>query len=292
MGQLQGHCALFYHPQRCCRPAFESQGNGFLRSFYAGLLTTCGLSYIGTPCEDEGETLGLHGRLAATPAEEVGYRTERTDDSIEFVINGKVRETRLFGENLTLERTIRCRYGENVMRIEDKVTNHGFTRQPLQILYHFNYGWPLLSPQAEILLSAKSITPRTPHAAEGLTSHLEICTPQPGFDEQVYYLTLNSDSQGMSKVALVNAELGWGIYEKFDTMQLPNFIQWKNLGAGEYVMGLEVSNSFPDGRDKERAQGRLPFIEPWETKKYCFELGIVDGDAEISALKAEIAGYR
>lgn len=45
-------------------------------------------------------------------------------------------------------------------------------------------------------------------------------------------------------------------------MQLPNFIQWKNLGAGEYVMGLEVSNSFPDGRDKERAQGRLPFIEP------------------------------
>lgn len=66
----------------------------------------------------------------------------------------------------------------------------------------------------------------------------------------------------MSKVALVNAELGWGIYEKFDTMQLPNFIQWKNLGAGEYVMGLEVSNSFPDGRDKERAQGRLPFIEP------------------------------
>ncbi|MBW2842404.1 aldose 1-epimerase family protein, partial [Escherichia coli] len=157
----------FITPNGIVAPAFfESQGNGFLRSFYAGLLTTCGLSYIGTPCEDNGETLGLHGRLAATPAEEVGYRTERTDDGIEFVINGKVRETRLFGENLTLERTIRCRYGENVLRIEDKVTNHGFTRQPLQILYHFNYGWPLLSPQAEILLSAKSVTPRTPHAAE------------------------------------------------------------------------------------------------------------------------------
>ena len=107
----------FITPNGVVAPAFfESQGNGFLRSFYAGLLTTCGLSYIGTPCEDEGETLGLHGRLAATPAEEVGYRTERTDDSIEFVINGKVRETRLFGENLTLERTIRCRYGEKIGR--------------------------------------------------------------------------------------------------------------------------------------------------------------------------------
>lgn len=71
---------------------------------------------------------------------------------------------------------------------------------------------------------------------------------------------MNSDSQGMSKVALVNAELGWGIYEKFDIMQLPNFIQWKNLGAGEYVMGLEVSNSFLDGRDKERAQGVCPLL--------------------------------
>ncbi|MEK5745566.1 DUF4432 family protein, partial [Acinetobacter variabilis] len=67
-------------------------------------------------------------------------------------------------------------------------------------------------------------------------------------------------SQGMSKVALVNAELGWGIYEKFDTMQLPNFIQWKNLGAGEYVMGLEVSNSFSCGGDNGDLHARGTFI--------------------------------
>lgn len=271
---------------------FDAQGNGFLRSFCAGLLTTCGLIYIGTPCEDEGETLGLHGRIAATPAEEVGYRTEQSDDGTEFIITGKVRETRLFGENLTLERTIRCTYGSNTLFIEDKVTNNGFTVQPLQILYHFNYGWPLLSPEGEMILSAKSVTPRTPRAAEGLAEHLTITAPEPGFAEQVYYLTLNSDSDGMSKVALINHQLGWGVYEKFDTRALPNFIQWKNLGAGEYVMGLEVSNSFPDGRDTERASGRLPFIQPGETKRYCFELGIVEGEENLAALREEIAGYR
>lgn len=282
----------FITPAGMVAPAFfEPQGNGFLRSFYAGLLTTCGLSYLGTPCEDEGESLGLHGRLAATPAEEVGYRTERTESGIEFVINGKVREARLFGENLTLERTLRCAYGENRLHIEDKVTNHGFTRQPLQILYHFNYGWPLLSPDAEIVLSANSITPRTARAAEGLADHLSITEPEPGFAEQVYYLTLNADAQGMSKVALLNPQAGWGIYEKFDTRQLPNFIQWKNLGSGEYVMGLEVSNSFPDGRDKERAAGRLPFIEPGETVQYSLEWGIVEGEKEMSALRKEIASY-
>lgn len=282
----------FITPNGMVAPTFfEPQGNGFLRSFYGGWLTTCGLSYIGTPCEDQGEMLGLHGRLAATPAEEVGYRTERTDRGIEFIINGKIRETRLFGENLTLERTIRCTCGENVLHITDKVTNHGFTAQPLQILYHFNYGWPLLSPEAEIILSAKSIVPRTPEAEEGLAQHLNITEPQPGFAEQVYYMTLNSNDDGMSKVVLINHQLGWGIYEKFSTRALPNFIQWKNLGAGEYVMGLEVSNSFPDGRDKERAKGRLAFIQPGETIDYCFELGIVEGEAEIRALKEEIAGY-
>ncbi|AST78012.1 TPA: aldose 1-epimerase family protein [Citrobacter farmeri] len=271
---------------------FEPQGNGFLRSFYAGLLTTCGLSYIGTPCEDDGETLGLHGRLASIPAEEVGYRTERSEKGIEFIINGKVRETRLFGENLTLERTIRCTYGGNVLHITDKVTNNGFTPQPLQILYHFNYGWPLLSPEAEIILSARRVVPRTPRAEEGLADHLTISPPQPGFAEQVYYMALNSDEEGMSKVALFNHQLGWGIYEKFNTRQLPNFIQWKNLGAGEYVMGLEVSNSFPDGRAKERAQGRLAFIQPGETVNYDFELGIVENEAAIEALKMEIGSYR
>lgn len=283
----------FITPNGMVSPTFfEPQGNGFLRSFYAGLLTTCGLSYIGTPCEDNGEMLGLHGRLAATPAEEVGYRTERTEQGIEFIINGKVRETRLFGENLTLERTIRCVYGKNILHIKDKVTNNGFSEQPLQILYHFNYGWPLLSPDAEIFLSAKSVIPRTPRAEDGLSEHLNISAPQPGFAEQVYYMTLNGDSEGMSKVALINRQLGWGIYEKFSTRQLPNFIQWKNLAAGEYVMGLEVSNSFPDGRDQERAQGRLAFIKPGEAIEYNFELGIVEGDDAITSLEEEIASYR
>uniref|UniRef100_UPI0020773FCA DUF4432 family protein n=1 Tax=Escherichia coli TaxID=562 RepID=UPI0020773FCA len=166
----------FITPNGIVAPAFfESQGNGFLRSFYAGLLTTCGLSYIGTPCEDNGETLGLHGRLAATPAEEVGYRTERTDDGIEFVINGKVRETRLFGESLTLERTIRCRYGENVLRIEDKVTIYGFTRQPLQILYHFNSGWTLLAPKGTISLTYQIRRAQLPTAAADFNRPFALC---------------------------------------------------------------------------------------------------------------------
>ncbi|VDG91563.1 Uncharacterised protein [Shigella dysenteriae] len=74
-------------------------------------------------------------------------------------------------------------------------------------------------------------------------------------------------------------------------MQLPNFIQWKNLGAGEYVMGLEVSNSFLTVVIKNERRGVCPLLSQGN-KEILLELGVVDGDAEMSALKAEIAGYR
>jgi hypothetical protein len=39
----------------------EDGALGFLKQFYAGLLTTCGITYSGAACEDEGQMLGLHG---------------------------------------------------------------------------------------------------------------------------------------------------------------------------------------------------------------------------------------
>ncbi|MHB8279267.1 MAG: DUF4432 family protein [Candidatus Humimicrobiaceae bacterium] len=39
---------------------YESKGFEFLRTFYGGLLTTCGLTHIGAPAKDGNEELGLH----------------------------------------------------------------------------------------------------------------------------------------------------------------------------------------------------------------------------------------
>jgi hypothetical protein len=50
---------------------YESRGNEWLKTFYGGLITTCGLSNAGPPCIDNGEELGLHGRIANIPAEKV-----------------------------------------------------------------------------------------------------------------------------------------------------------------------------------------------------------------------------
>ena len=54
---------------------YDDKGAGFLKSFTAGFVTTCGLTAVGNPCTDDGEELPLHGTISHVPAENVCYYT-------------------------------------------------------------------------------------------------------------------------------------------------------------------------------------------------------------------------
>ena len=62
----------------------------------------------------------------------------------------------------------------------------------------------------------------------------------------------------------------------FDHKALPYFVQWRMLGKGEYVTGLEPANAPIDGRDKARASSQLPFLEPGEKRIYNFIVEVFD----------------
>src|SRR5258705_13654089 len=83
-----------------------------LRSFFGGLLTTCGLTQVGQPCVDGDEQLGLHGRIGNTPAEDVWAHAEWQGEDYGLSAGGTMRETRVYGEDLPLSRRIRVRLGE------------------------------------------------------------------------------------------------------------------------------------------------------------------------------------
>ena len=55
---------LVYHtPNGIAHPSYyDPAGLEWLRVFFAGLLTTCVLTYFGSPGRDGGDDLGLHGR--------------------------------------------------------------------------------------------------------------------------------------------------------------------------------------------------------------------------------------
>lgn len=84
---------------------------------------------------------------------------------------------------------------------------------------------------------------------------------------------------GYGLAALLNPNLlenGLGVYIKTDLKQLPYFTQWKTMGEGEYVVGLEPCNCMTLGREKERQRGTLRMIQPGEVKDFKIEVGIVE----------------
>jgi len=207
-------------------------------------------------------------------------------------VTGQMREASVFGENLVLKRRIASRLGTSRLSIEDCVTNEGFQSTPLMLLYHVNLGFPLMDEQSELLSNSMSVKPRDSVAAAGIGQYNRFQPPTPGYEAQVFYHTLKSDVEGYAKVALVNRTFGGGqglgVYLRFPLTELPYLVQWKKMGQGHYVCGLEPSTNLVEGRAKERQEGRLKFLEPRESRLYRLEIGVLGSQSEIDAFASSL----
>jgi len=254
---------------------FEREGLGWLRTFHGGLVATCGLTYAGAPCTDEGQELGLHGRIDHLPAGNVWVDGAWRGDEYEMWVRGRMRETVVFGENLTLTRRIWARLGESRLTIRDLVVNQGFQSTPHMMLYHCNLGFPLLDEGSELIAPSKHVAPRDQVAAPGLDAHSRYEAPIDGYQ----VLLANRAFDGGR---------GLGIYLRYRQAELPRFTQWKMVGAGTYVTGLEPANCLVEGRDKDRERGLLQFLEPGEGREYIVEIGVLASNGEIDERASQI----
>jgi len=271
---------------------FEPAGTGWLRGFFGGLVTTCGLTYLGAACQDQGEDLGIHGRTSYTPA--CNVRTYNYWDKETYVLKaeGEMRETKIFGPNIVLRRTISSNAGDRCLFIHDEVENEGFRTSPHMILYHINIGFPVVDAGSRLLIAGDKVTARDAEAEKGILEYDAFPKPQPGYEEQVFYHEVKSDDKGLTTVAIVNpeaAENRLGVYVRYDTGQLPRLTQWKMMGQGEYVAGIEPANCRVEGRKKEREMGTLQFLQPGEKRVYDVEIGVLEGEDEIQSLQAALA---
>ena len=252
----KGTNLVFFGPCGYVAPEYyDGNGLGFLKSMTAGLLTTCGLTAVGSPCIDNGEELPLHGTISNTPAENVSYWID--SDKINIVLT--VRDARLFGHKLLLTRKYECPLDKNEVTICDTVENIDFEETPYLILYHMNMGYPLLTENSIITLDSKAVRPRDAEAEKGINSALTMEKPQVGYAEQCFYYDMNT---GYAKI--FNPDLGFGLSINYDVNELSAFTQWKLMKSGEYVLGLEPGNVNPDGRDIVRKEGKLRILKPGE----------------------------
>ena len=255
---------------------YDPSGIEWLRTWAGGLLTGCGLANVGGPgTSSDGESHGLHGRLSHIPAEEVNTSAEWSDDGVYTLsVSGRMRHGRVFGENLVLTRRITAALGEAAITVRDTVENQGNSPAPFMLLYHLNLGWPLVDAGAYLDMPKHKVVPQNDHAAAGLDAWSEITAPVPGFAEQVYYHTLPKNRQGLASARLVNPKLGLAFRVTYRTAELPYLIQWKMMGQGEYVVGLEPSNCLPEGREQNAKKGILRTLAPGESTETFLRLSV------------------
>jgi hypothetical protein len=275
----KGTSLPMFNGSDAAHPAFtEHSALGWLRTWPAGFLTTCGLTQVGSPDRDGEEDLGQHGRVAGIPAEQVSWGAAWQGEDYLIWVEGLVREGVPFGHNLALRRRIWTRLDEPRFWIEDRVTNLGFEPAPHMFLQHFNLGFPLVSAATRLELPAGECTPRDPDAVAGVADWHTFADPTPGYHEQVFYHDLQPDSQGLVHARLVNPHFqdgqGLSITWTYAKAEYPILVEWKMMGEGLYVVGVEPANCHVEGRVRERERGTLQILAPQEERSYRLEIAL------------------
>ena len=260
---------------------FSDQGIDWLRTFSGGLLTTCGLTHIGGPEQDEHGERGLHGRISNTPAEIVSIvQPDPVMGQMEMSITGKMMQTQVFGPSLELTRTISGTLGQATITIRDEVVNRGNTEAPHMLLYHFNFGWPLVDEGTEIGWEGawESRGGDGDYAIFNEENDFRTC-PAPldehrGGGEGAAFIDAVADGNGQCFCGLHNRALGLEVALQFKKEQLPWLTNWQHWGKGEYVMGFEPGTNPPIGQAKARAENTLIMLAPGESRSYDIKLEI------------------
>lgn len=254
---------------------YDKEGLGFLKSFTAGFITTCGLTQVGSPCEDDGEVLPLHGTVSHIPAT-VCVMDEDKDG---ITIKLKLIDSIIFGKKLELCRVYRFSYNENSFEMTDTVNNIGDRQSPYMILYHCNMGYPLLTENSIVKIPHNAQASRDDHAAKFVDSALLSEVPQEQYQERCYYYDVK-ETDGIAKVGIYSTDFNVGMVMAYDKKGLDCFTQWKMMGVNDYVMGLEPGNCNADGRDITREKGLLKFLEPGESGTTSLKFSFVNDKAD------------
>ncbi len=273
---------------------YDSTGLEWVRGFFGGLLTTCGLSNVGAPSTDIHDTLGeqhygLHGRITHSGSYQVCVQEDWTDDERCVIkVSGKVKEAQLQGECFVLSREIKCVMGESRLFITDRIENHSCRELPLMLLYHINIGYPIAQEGSRLIIKNKSIEPNDAYSRRKMKDFSVFGAPVPLEKENLYFHDMCTDKEGFTAAGLVSDTLEGGAYIRYKKAELPEFNQWKMCGVSEYVMGLEPGNCRPIGREAWKESGRMRMIAPYGCETVHLEIGVLKDAKEIAEFENRV----
>ncbi|MBE6963983.1 MAG: DUF4432 family protein [Ruminococcaceae bacterium] len=261
--------------------AFNPFDSEFTEQWAAGALVTCGLDNVGDQAV-QGGNYPTHGRISNIPASSFGTTARWEGDRYMLRAEGEVHQAQIFGRHLSLRRTIETGMDEKIIRFRDVITNHEAEDEPYMLLYHFNFGYPLLQGDSLVRTTKMLQSP----AIEGSADSIHMTEPEDGRPQELFFNETQSGDRACG--VLYNERLELGVYVAYDTKNLPNFFQWKYMKSHDYVAALEPCNVTPLNRDDAAAAGKLAVLPAYSSVTNEIELGVLDGLQEIREFIANL----
>ena len=190
---------------------YDASDGGFLRNWSAGMLSTCGLDNAGPSCEDQGIHHGMHGRISTLPTENICASAQWINDNYNISFSGEMRQSMVDGMNLRLRRQICTGLFDKEIVIQDVLENLEPLPEEFMLLYHFNFGYPLLDSGARVAKPKGKITPRDDEAKKGVSHCFNIEHPKVGQSEQVFFHEIKRTRMGWRMWGLLTTNLSWAL---------------------------------------------------------------------------------
>lgn len=274
------------------RNHYDTNGEEALRSIMGGMFFTAGLENICAPYSENGKDYPMHGRIRTTPAEHICSDAHWEKDRFILTVSGEMREAELFGENMVLRRNIETVYGEKTVTITDVIENQSYRPEPLMLLYHINFGYPLLDEGTEILIPTRKVIPRD-EVSSGHEDEYDVMEyPKDNEPEYVFLHDPIADDDGIVKMCVINEKQQFGLMISYSAEWLPYLMEWKSTASGDYAVGLEPSNSSVYGRSYHRRENDLHMLESFKTETNVLKFTVLDGADEIRTAREEIAALK
>jgi len=247
---------------------YSRNGLGWLDGFNE-MMVRCGFEWTGHPGVDNGTLYTLHGRAGNTPASKVVIEIAEKAP-YEVRIRGLLKENTFKKSNLETWTELRYIPGTQSFSIHDRVTNRADYPRDYEIIYHSNFGKPLLEEGAVFSAPIKEISPFNDYAKAGLKDWATYQGPTKGFDEMVFNILPYADAQGKTLAMLHNRRGDRGVSIGFDTHQLTLLTLWKNTDTERqgYVTGIEPGTNYAYPVKIEREQGRIKQLQPGQSTDF------------------------
>lgn len=273
-------------------PAFmnlESRnGAGWLEGFNE-MMVRCGVEWAGHPGLENGEMRTLHGKIGNIPASEVEIEISEIAP-YEIKVRGLIKESTFKKADLRTTAELCYTPDTHHFTIHDSLTNHADYPHDYQMMYHSNFGKPLLEQGAQFIAPIKEISPFNDYAKKGLQDWSTYLGPTKDFDEMVFNIVPFTKADGSTIAALHNKDGSKGVSLEYNIKEMPCLLLWKNTDTEKqgYVTGIEPGTNYAYAASIEREQGRIRQVEPGKTVHFEIKYSALMNKQAVDAAKKAI----